>query len=79
MESLEPSPILVAPLGVDAMETTAAIAVPGFAVSPLEVPALAIALLDLPAIGDQVQLRRENPMTVRALVIDRYSQPRLRR
>ena len=53
MESLEPSPILVAPLGVDAMETTAAIAVPGFAVSPLEVPALAIALLDLPAIGDQ--------------------------
>jgi len=53
MEPLESSPIPVAPLGVDAMDTTEAIAVPSFAVSPLDVPALAIALLDVPVLAEQ--------------------------
>jgi hypothetical protein len=51
--TLVPSPIDVAPLGVELMETMAAIQVPTLAVPALDVPALAIALLEVPATGDQ--------------------------
>jgi hypothetical protein len=53
IDTLEPSPIRIESLGVEAMETTTAIPVPRLTVAPFEVPPLAVARLEVSAMGEQ--------------------------